>query len=265
MNEWTWQKWAVFAAPGALVVLALLLGLMLRNTLRSRFSMGRQLAGDPDLAEHLVVFNWSRKVLYLPTILASLIAAGIMALWPEGPHVRLVAALWLAVFFLNFIVDEYEINLKALLIGILALMVLFLWLSYFDWVMPFLHIFDRFDANINATVYLIMALTFGLAIAISWVRGLFYYAAITPNYLNIQSGPTETGELINREEFGTRLDTADFLERLLGFGRIIITFADRHRPPLVLLVGRIGQRAAQLESIRGKLVVDHYPAAGGVQ
>jgi len=90
------------------------------------------------------------------------------------------------------------------------------------------------------------------------VRGLFYYVAITPNYLNIQSGPTETGEQVSREEYSTRIDTGDFLERLFGFGRIIITFSDTRRQPLFLLVGRIGKKASTLESIRGKLAVDRY-------
>jgi hypothetical protein len=83
-----------------------------------------------------------------------------------------------------------------------------------------------------------------------------YYVAITPNFMNVQSGPTETGEQIFREEFSTRIDTDDFLERLPGFGRIIVTFADQRRQPLMLLVGWIGRKAARLESIRGKIVVN---------
>ena len=105
---------------------------------------------------------------------------------------------------------------------------------------------------------------FMLAILIAWLRGLFYYVAITPNYMNIQVGPTETGEQIAREEYSTRIDTGDFLERLLGFGRIIITFSDQRRQPMMLLVGRIGKKAALLESIRGKLAFDrHQPAREG--
>jgi len=54
------------------------------------------------------------------------------------------------------------------------------------------------------------------------------------------------------------VDTGDFLERLLGFGRIIITFNERRRPPMILLVSRIGKKAAMLERIRGKLAVDRF-------
>jgi hypothetical protein len=73
-------------------------------------------------------------------------------------------------------------------------------------------------------------------------------------------GVTETGEQISREDYSTRVDTGDFLERIMGFGRIIITFRDNRRLPLSLLVGRIGKKAATLESLRGILAVDaHHP------
>jgi hypothetical protein len=51
---------------------------------------------------------------------------------------------------------------------------------------------------------------------------------------------------------------------VLGFGRIIITFADQHRPPLVLLVSRIGKKAAMLESLRGVTAVDLSPGKHGM-
>jgi hypothetical protein len=95
-----------------------------------------------------------------------------------------------------------------------------------------------------------------LTVGISWLRGLFYYVAITPNYIDIQVGPTESGEQIGREDYNTKIDTSDFLERLLGFGRISITFKDRSRPPLTLLVWRIHKKAEMLEQVRATFAVD---------
>jgi hypothetical protein len=128
-------------------------------------------------------------------------------------------------------------------------------------VVPFVRAFRHLAVSVNSTGYLVIAALFLVATFVSWLRGLFYYVALTPNYLNIQTGPTETGEQVSREEYSTRIDTGDFLERLFGFGRIIITFSDQRRQPVVLLVGRIGRKAAKLESIRGKLAVDRYQAA----
>ena len=259
---WDWKRVAIFCIPFVLILIAVIVWFFMRKTLRTRMRMERQLREDPDINEWLVVFGWSRKILYMPTVLASLAACILMLLrqagLPLNEHV--IGGAWLGVFFLNFLVDEYEMSIKVLLIVVLCLVVLGLWLAALDWLMPFLRFFRNVRFCMSAQGYLILAGLFLLAIGIAWLRGLFYYVAITPNYLNIQVGPTETGEQISREEFSTRIDTGDFLERLLGFGRVVVTFSDQRRQPLLLLVGRIGRKAAKLESIRGKLAVDRYQA-----
>ena len=58
--------------------------------------------------------------------------------------------------------------------------------------------------------------------------------------------------------YNSRVDTRDFLERLMGFGRIIIIFKDRKRQPLVMLVWRIHKKAARLEAIRGTISVEQH-------
>jgi len=192
-----------------------------------------------------------------------------LQLEPEGPvsadghrYLRdyikpeLVGGIWLGVFFLNLLVEEYEVNLKVLLIAMLAVIALLLWLGLLGWIGPFLALFKNLGVRIDALGYLLIAAMFLLAIAISWLRGLFHYVAITPNYMNIQAGPTETGQHIGHEDYNTYVDTGDFLERLLGFGRIGITFRDRSRMPMMLLVGRIGRVAKRLEAIRSKIALD---------
>ena len=243
-------------------VFLLLLGagawLLFRKTFRTRYAMAKQLRDDPDINDWLVVFNWSRKVLYFPTVMASLVAFVIMLLEPSQAVAETVGGCWLAVFFVNFLIDEYEMSIKVLMIVMLCLLVLFLWLMFLDWLMPFLRLFKRLHVSMSAAGYLMITMIFVLAVLVSWIRGLFYYVAITPNYMNVQAGPTETSEQISREEFSTRIDTGDFLERLLGFGRLIVTFSDQRRQPIVLLVSRIGDRVKRLDSVRGKLSFDRY-------
>jgi len=257
-ENWDWKRIVILLVPLFLMLLGAAAWLVFRKTIRTRFSMGRQLRGDPDINEWLVVFNWSRKVLYFPTILASLAAFVVMVFSPSQAIAEIVGGCWLGVFFLNFLVDEYEMSIKVLTIAVLCLVVLFLWLLFLDWLVPFGRFFKHLHISISATGYLTITAIFTLAVLISWLRGLFYYVAITPNYLNIQVGPTETGEQVSREEYSTRIDTGDFLERLLGFGKLIITFSDQRRQPMVLLISRIGKHAKQLESIRGKLAFDRY-------
>jgi hypothetical protein len=85
--------------------------------------------------------------------------------------------------------------------------------------------------------------------------------------MNLQEGPTETGEQISREDYNTRIDTGDFIERLFGFGRIVITFKEKSRLPLTLLTWNIQGKAQMLERVRAKYAVDlpqHHPAPAPV-
>ncbi|MFW5841406.1 MAG: hypothetical protein ACOCZE_12565 [Planctomycetota bacterium] len=203
MGDWDWVKWLVFSVPFLLLGLGVGIMLLFRGTFRTRYRTGNALREDPDINEWLVVFNWSRKVLYLPVIVASLIAGILAMIWPPEQNVefaRVVGGIWLAIFFLNFLVDEYEISIKLIMIIILAVVVLFLWLGYLNWFMPFIRMFGRVSARMSAATYFFFAAILSIAVFVAWIRGLFYYVAITPNYLNIQVGPTETGEQLGQGE-----------------------------------------------------------------
>jgi MFS family permease len=248
------QMIAVYIAIGAAgaVVVA---GLLFRNSMRTRLKMERVIRDDTDINDWLVVFSWTPKILYAPTIIASFIAALVCYFWADRP---IIGGVWAAIFFLNFLVEEYNISIKILLIAVIGVGFFFLWLHLLGWVMPFLRLFRRVAISMNPTVYLLVGLVGLFAIFVSWLRGLFYYVSITPNYMNIQEGPSETGEQISREDYNSRVDTSDFLERLMGFGRIVITFReDRKRDPIVILVWRIQKKAELLERVRAKFAIDH--------
>jgi hypothetical protein len=161
------------------------------------------------------------------------------------------------VVFVNFLIEEYSISIKVLLMTLISLGFLLLWLHLLHWVPDFFRLFGRIAISVNTTVYLLVGIIGLLAIFISWLKGLFYYVTITPNYMNLQEGPTESGEQIGREDYNTRVDTSNFLERLMGFGKIIITFKDKKRQPISVLVWRIQSRAQMLEKVRAKLAIDH--------
>lgn len=262
------QRLIILLIPVMVLVLAAIIWLLIRKTLRTRLQMATQLKLDPQINDWLIIFNWSRKILYVPTIIASLIASGFMLVieqhWATfGPSFPgALGGAWLAIFFLNFLIDEYEMNVKVLLLAIVSIGALMLWLTLADLLVPFFNFFKHLGIVISSLGYLMLAMIFTLAIVISWIHGLFYYVTFTPNYLAIQKGPTETGEQINREGYNTRIETGDFLERLLGFGQVIITFSDTRRSPLVLLVGSIGRRAKELEAVRGHLAVEAIKSRG---
>ncbi|HIJ71739.1 MAG TPA: hypothetical protein HPP87_10310 [Planctomycetes bacterium] len=252
---------ALYIAVGFCVV-TVVAWLVLGRTIRTRLKMEKTVRDDPDINDWLVVFDWTPKVLYIPTIVASVLASVLIFLkgtgWPVIGSINpeIIGGVWFAVFFVNFLVEEYNISIKILLIAIVSLGFFLLWLHLLGWVMDFLRLFKHLALSVSATGYLLVGIIGLMTILISWLKGLFFYVTITPNYMNLQEGPTETGEQIGREDYNSRVDTSDFLERLLGFGRIIITFRDRKREPISLLVWRIQQKAQLLERVRGKFAID---------
>jgi len=266
MLAWSWtsnQMIAVYIAFGV-VLAGVAAWLILRKTMRTRMGMERQLRQDPDINDWLVIFGWTTKVLYVPTLLVAVLASILMFMQESGWKVfagidpKLVGGVWFAIFFANFLIEEYHLNIKILLLGAVGIGFLLLWLHLLGWVGGFLRLFTSLAFSISGTGYLLIAIIGGLTIFISWLQGLFCYVAITPNFLNVQVGPTEAGEQIGREDYNTKVDTSDFVERLLGFGRIIITFKEKSRPPLTLLVWRVETKAQMLEKVRAKFAID-YP------
>ncbi len=261
VEEFSWfsnKMIALYIALG-FIVAVVVVWFVLRKTVRTRLRMEKALREDPDINDWLVIYNWTPKILYVPTILVSLLAAGLLCV-PCIPPAA-VGGLWFVVFFLNFLVEEYNISIKILLITLISLGFFMLWLHLLGRVMSFLRLFRHIAISMNVTVYLLVGIIGLLVIFVSWLKGLFYYMTITPNYMNLQEGPTESGEQIGREDYNSRIDTSDFLERLMGFGRIIITFKERKREPLIVLVWRIQKKAQQLESVRAKFAIDHLQKA----
>ena len=249
---------AIYIAIGVIAggVLACFL---FRKPLRTRLRMQKALKEDPDINDWLVIFEWTPKILYVPTIIASFIAAAVSC-FDSIPNAA-IGGVWFAVFFLNFLIEEYNISIKLLLITIVSIGFFLLWLHLLDWVGGFFGLFKHIAVSMNTTVYLLVGIIGLLTIFFSWLKGLFYYMSITPNYMNIQEGPTESGEQIGREDYNSRIDTSDFLERLMGFGRIIITFKDRKREPISILTWRIQKKAQMLEQVRAKFAIDHLQQA----
>jgi len=262
--EWLSNKMIALYIAIGLFAAAVGAWFLLRKTLRTRLKMQMVMKQDPDVNDWLIIFNWTPKVLYTPTIVMSLLAAVLMYLneidlWFLGsvPGV-VIGGIWLTIFFLNFLVEEYSISIKILAITLVSLGCFLLWLHLLGWVVGFLRLFKHLALSVNATGYLLVGIIGLFTILISWLKGLFYYVTITPNYMNLQEGPTESGEQIGREDYNSRIDTSDFLERLMGFGRIIITFKDRKREPIAVLVWRIQKKAQMLEKVRAKFAID-YP------
>jgi len=259
-DGWFSNQMLAFYIAAGLIIAGVAVWLFLRKTFRTRLKMEKLMNDDPDIDDYLVIYNLTPKALYFPTIIVSFLAALLLLIpWING---TVIGGIWFAVFFLNFLVEEYNISIKISLIFLISAGFFLLWLHLLGKVTAFLDFFKNIAISMNAAVYLLVGILGMATIFVSWLKGLFYYITLTPNYINIQGGPTESGEQIGREDYNTKIDTSDILERVMGFGRIIISFKDKNKEPLSLLVWRIKSKAEMLERVRGKLAIDYANKKG---
>ncbi|MBM4036270.1 MAG: hypothetical protein FJ291_31425 [Planctomycetes bacterium] len=119
MRDWGPVKTAIFTIPFLLALV--LVGLFYRalgTYERIRRHWVKNNPDDPACKNLLVVYELSRKALYIPTIVVSLAASALMVLkdrWGMLPGLdpKLLGGIWRGVFFLNFLVEEYDIDLRA--------------------------------------------------------------------------------------------------------------------------------------------------------
>ena len=83
----------------------------------------------------------------------------------------------------------------------------------------------------------------------------FHYIRIILSQSSYKEGLTETGTQIAKKDYNSSVDTSGLVERLLGFGKIKITFKGSEREPITLYVWRIGAKAKKLEEINAKIIV----------
>jgi len=269
MGEWGVVRTVVFSIP---FVLALAVVAIFHRALRNRDHTRRNWVknnpDDPTCRNLLIVYSLSQKAIYLPTIATSVVMGVLMVLkerWTLLPGLdpKLLGGIWLGIFFVNFLVEEYDVDLRSLIITTVVVAGAFMWVAVMDWFPEFFRFFRRFGIQMDSASYFLIAVVFVIAILYSVFRGAFHYAEITPNYINIQTGLTETGEQLSREQYSTRIEAEDLLERLLGFGRLVVMFRDTRRPPMIFLIHGVGRKAAQLEGIRGTYLVDQQDPTRG--
>ncbi len=149
--KWVSNKMvAVYIAMG-LAAAAVAAWFLLKKTLRTRLRMQKAIRQDPDINDWLVIFNWTPKVLYVPTIIASFVAAALTCI--SGIPGAAIGGIWFAIFFLNYLVEEYNISIKILLIILVSLGFFLLWLHLLGWVMDFLRLFKNIAVSRKERVW----------------------------------------------------------------------------------------------------------------
>jgi hypothetical protein len=155
----------IFIGLGVGIIIAWIL---LRKTLRTRLGMKKIMTEDSDIDEFLIAFNWTPKILYFPTMIASIVAANLMYLQEReiwffaSINPEIIGGVWFVIFFLNFLVEEYNITIMVILISFLGIGFLFLWLNLVGWVSGFLKLFRHFALSISSSGYLLVSSESGI-------------------------------------------------------------------------------------------------------
>jgi len=242
------------------------ISLMRRAT--TRWEMEQRLRDNKDINDWLVIFNWTRKILHLPTIVFSFLAAFIMLLYPadDFPTVaKIVGACWFCIWLFCHIIEETNISLSvaiAIFAGTILLAVLALFGKVLD---DMARIVSLICLKASPALYVLFGLTYLSSIVLSYMRGLFYYIALEPNQMIVQFKIGEDGETFQRMQYDARIEaTVDIFEWFFfQTATIKIQFRDGKRSPMEFYVGRIRKKAEWLSAVLGVTAIDRSKRPGG--
>jgi MFS family permease len=239
------------------------MGLMRRAT--TRWDMEARLGARHKakaISHWLVIFNWTRKILHIPTIVFAFLAAFIMWLYSDSENIEsigsIVGAIWFCVWLFCHTIEDNNISLSvaiALFGGLLLFTVLAIFGEVDDEIIGAVQTIRIFA---SPALYLGFGLAYLTSIGLSYVKGLFYYVAIEPNQMIVQFKIGEDGETFQRMQYDARVEaTVDIFEWFFyDTATIKIQFHGGKRSPMEYYVGRIKRKAEWLSAVLGVTAVE---------
>jgi len=243
------------------VPLLLVLGfLCLVVMVKTRWDAERKLYEDPDINQWLVCFNWSKNILHLPTVIFS--AALAFAIWKNPSHIRIFSTIWCFVFIVCEIIKDKDLSLWKLLsvfIFFAFLGIGFVSIEKIDWVG---RQFMKINIQVSSHFMILIGIYFLLDICACFIIGVFWYYRFEPNQLVVEKGMAQNADLLDREDYNATVETTnDFIEWLLGMGKIRVEFKVGNRQPKEIYVGRIKNKSEWIKSIMGKKALDLHSSS----
>lgn len=246
---------ALYFASG-IVGFAILAFVALMRRATTRWEMEQRLHNDKDIHDWLVIFNWTKKILHIPTVVCAFLAAFIVWLYPEWS--KTAGAAWFCVWLFCHIIEDNNIGL-AVAVAIFVGVVLFAALAIFGGVLhDIVEIAKLISITASPALYIGFGLAYLASIAMSYIKGLFYYVALEPNQMIVQFKIGEDGETFQRMQYDARVEaTVDIFEWFFfNTATIKIQFRDGKRSPMEFYVGRIKKKAGWLSAVLGVTAID---------
>ncbi len=256
------QAIALYFASG-IAGFAILAFVALMRRATTRWEMEQRLHDDKDIHDWLVIFNWTKKILHIPTVACAFLAAFIVWLYSDSENSaaigNIVGATWFCVWLFCHIIEDNNIGL-AVAVAIFVAVVLFAALAVFGGVFRDIVEFAAEWIHISASpaLYIGFGLVYLMSIAMSYIKGLFYYVALEPNQMIVQFKIGEDGETFQRMQYDARVEaTVDIFEWFFfNMATIKIQFRDGKRSPMEFYVGRIKKKAGWLSAVLGVTAID---------
>ncbi len=235
------------------------------KTARTRYSVERQIVEHREVHEYVVLWDRPRWILYIPVLGASLLFGLLMCLhsadlMPAAVTPQMLGGVWAVLVLLNVLVEQFHMSIKVFFLIVLTVVAMLLTLHLLGYADDAVRLLRHAAVPLPAKFYFMATALIALIIFIGWVHGLFHYMAITPNVADLQRGLTETGRQVKNADYDVDFDATDVVERwLFGFGRIIISFRDPNRPPLVFFVPRASVIDDRIRRVRSVTAIDRTP------
>jgi len=239
--------------------------IILLRTARTRYTVERQIRQNRDVHEYVILWNRPRWVLYTPAMLTAVLFGVLLklrdwGLFPQAATPELLGGIWVAICFVVVLVEQYHMSIKVVLIAVPSVGVVLLALHLVGYADEAVGLLRYLAVDVPPKLYFMAAFVIGFVLFLGWLHGLFHYVAITPNVADLQRGLTETGRQVKNEDYDVEFDATDVVERwLFGFGRIILTFKDPARPPLVYFVPHASKVDEKIRRVRSVTAIDRQP------
>jgi hypothetical protein len=261
-EDWTSDPMlATYILSGSVLALEAAVVVMLKVA-RTRYSVERKIREHREVHEYVILWNRPRWVLYAPSMVVAVLFGVFVllrgrGLFPQAVTPRMLGGIWVVVCMLNVLVEQFHMSIKAVLIIVPTVGAILLVLHLVGYADDAVRLLRYAAVDVPAKLYFIATGVIAAVLFIGWMHGLFHYMAVTPNVADLQRGLTETGRQIKNADYDVDFDATDVVERwLFGFGRIIISFRDPNRPPMVFFVPRASEVDERIRRVRSVTAID---------
>lgn len=267
-EDWSSDPMIATYILSGIILLGELAVIILIRTARTRYAVQRKIQAHREVHEYVILWDRPRWILFLPTLITAVVFGAVVCLWnwdlfPKAVTPELLGGIWVVLCFINILVEQFHMSVKVVFIVVPTVGVLLLVLHLVGHADEAIRLLRHAAVDVPVRLYFMSAFVIGLVVFIGWVHGLFHYLAITPNVADLQRGLTETGRQIKNADYDVDFDATDVVERwLFGFGRIIISFRDPGRPPMVFFVPHASVIDERIRRVRSVTAIDRTPAPG---